>query len=157
MTDREIPLAPEALAERLAEVFDLVGPVYRRAQRKVEGYLPGEEMSVGVRAVLTLLAEHGPLTVPQMGRELALSRQFVQRMVNDALARELVELAENPAHRRSSLVRPTPAGTSAITGLLAREREMLAAVGGGLTAADLDGCVRVLARLLRFLDDADPS
>lgn len=144
------------LAARLAEVFDLVGPVYRRAQRRVEHYLPEDDLSVGVRAVLTLLHERGPLTVPRMAGELALSRQFVQRMANDAAARALVRFAPNPAHKRSSLVHLTPEGSLAIASLLAREQTMLAAVGGDLTAADLDGCVRVLTRLLDFLEDPRP-
>ena len=37
------------------------------------------------------------MTVPQMGRAQALSRQFVQRMVNEAAAQGLVESVPNPA------------------------------------------------------------
>ncbi len=40
-----------------------------------------------MHAVLNLLREQGPMTVPQMSRAQALSRQFVQRMVNEAAAR----------------------------------------------------------------------
>src|SRR5690606_38188516 len=92
------------LTDRLIEVFDLVGPLYRRAYRKVEQDAPVEGLTVGVRAVLNLLREHGPMTVPQMGRAQALSRQFVQRMTNEAAALGLVESVPNPAHRRSSLI-----------------------------------------------------
>lgn len=45
---------------------------------------PVRGLSVGMRAVLNLLREHGPMTVPQMGCAQALSRQFGQRTVNDA-------------------------------------------------------------------------
>jgi DNA-binding MarR family transcriptional regulator len=148
-------LTPEELAVRLAEVFDLVGPLYRRAQRRVEHDVPSEGLSVGVRAVLIMLREHGPMTVPRMGRAQALSRQFVQRMVNEAAARRLVEVAPNPAHKRSSLIRLTDEGRAAIDTVVDRERAMLAQVGGGLTDADLSGCVRVLTHLLRFLDNVD--
>src|SRR4051794_27273382 len=78
------PLPSDELGHRLTEVFDLVGPLYRRAARKVEQAEPVEGVSAGVRAVLNLLRLHGPMSVPQMGRDQALSRQFVQRMVNDA-------------------------------------------------------------------------
>ncbi|WP_433175084.1 MarR family winged helix-turn-helix transcriptional regulator [Actinoallomurus sp. CA-150999] len=151
------PLGPDDLADRLAEVFDLVGPLYRRAQRKVEQYTPAEGLSVGVRAVLDLLRQNGPMTVPQMGRAQALSRQFVQRMVNEAAERGLVETAPNPAHRRSSLVRLTGEGAAAITALKARERAMLGRVGGDLTDAEISACLRVLTRMLEFLDDVDVS
>ena len=63
--------------DQLARVFDLVVPLYRRAQRKVEQDLPAAGLSVGVRAVLAMLRGGGPMTVPQMGRAQALSRQFV--------------------------------------------------------------------------------
>ncbi|MCO5998905.1 MarR family winged helix-turn-helix transcriptional regulator [Actinoallomurus rhizosphaericola] len=155
MTDSDSPLGPDELAGRLAEVFDLVGPLYRRAQRKVEQYAPRQGLSVGVRAVLALLQEHGPMTVPQMGRAQALSRQFVQRTVNEAAARGLVESIPNPAHKRSSLIRLTGEGAAAIAALVAREREMLSQVGGDLTDDDITACLRVLTRMLEFLDDVD--
>ncbi|GJF26280.1 MULTISPECIES: MarR family transcriptional regulator [Streptomyces] len=155
MDDTAAPLPPDDLGHRLTEVYDLVGPLYRRAQRSVEQGLAHEGVSVGVRAVLTLLHRGGPMTVPQMGRAQAISRQFVQRMVNDAAARGLVESIPNPAHRRSSLIRLTEAGRSAITDVLDREHAVLRAVGGGLTAADVTACLRVLGEMLHALDHVD--
>ncbi|RBQ21096.1 MarR family transcriptional regulator [Spongiactinospora rosea] len=142
-------------ADRLTEVFDLVGPLYRRAYRKVEQDAPIEGLSVGVRAVLNLLREQGPMTVPQMGRAQALSRQFVQRMINDAAARGLVEFVPNPAHKRSSLIRLTGEGAAAITAVIDRERAVLRQAAGDLSEAEIDGCLRVLSHLLRFLDDVE--
>jgi DNA-binding MarR family transcriptional regulator len=146
---------PADIGDRLAEVFDLVGPLYRRAQRRVELDLPGDGMSVGVRAVLKMLCEHGPMTVPQMSRAQALSRQFVQRMVNDAAAGGLVESVVNPMHRRSSLIRLTGTGHAAITRVTDRERTVLRHAGGDVSPDDLDGCVRVLTQLLRVLDTVE--
>ncbi|MFB6714229.1 MULTISPECIES: MarR family winged helix-turn-helix transcriptional regulator [unclassified Streptomyces] len=155
MTDSDPPLAPDDLAQRLTEVFALVGPLYRRVQRKVEEAAPIEGLSVGVRAVLDLLREHGPMTVPQMGRTQALSRQFVQRMVNDAAAGQLVEIVPNPAHQRSSLIRLTDDGRAAIDAALAREQDLLRRVDGSLTDADVTACVRVLSRMLDLFDNVD--
>ncbi|MFF3541503.1 MarR family winged helix-turn-helix transcriptional regulator [Streptomyces platensis] len=155
MTDIEPPLAPDDLAHRLTEVFDLVGPLYRRVQRKVEQAAPIEGLSVGVRAVLDLLRDNGPMTVPQMGRAQALSRQFVQRMVNDAAARQLVEILPNPAHQRSSLIRLTDEGRAAITAVLAREHALLRQVEGDLTDADVTACVRVLSKMLALFDHVE--
>ncbi|WP_280718159.1 MarR family transcriptional regulator [Kitasatospora sp. MAP5-34] len=138
------------------EVFALVGPLYRRVQRKIEQDA-AQGISVGVRAVLDLLREHGPMTVPQMGRAQSLSRQFVQRMVNDAAARELVESIPNPAHQRSSLIRLTDDGHAAITAVTAREHALLRQAGGDLTDADVTTCVRVLGRMLELFDDVDLS
>jgi DNA-binding MarR family transcriptional regulator len=152
MTTHGKPLAPDVLGHRLTEVFDLVGPLYRRVQRAVELNEPVQGLSVGVRAVLALLHRHGPMTVPQMGRAQALSRQFVQRMVHDAAARGLVETAPNPAHRRSSLVRLTDAGRAAITALLAHEHALLRQAGGELTGAEVDACLKVLGEMLKLFD-----
>ncbi len=154
-TPPDAPLVPDALGPRLMEVFALVGPLYRRVQRKVEETAPVEGLSVGVRAVLDLLREHGPMTVPQMGRAQALSRQFVQRMVNDAAAQHLVEPTPNPAHRRSPLITLTPDGKAAITAVTTREHAILRQVGGDLTDADVATCVRVLTRMLELFEDVD--
>jgi DNA-binding MarR family transcriptional regulator len=155
VTDTDPPLAPDDLAHRLTEVVDLVGPLYRRVQRKVEQAAPIEGLSVGVRAVLDLLRENGPMTVPQMGRAQALSRQFVQRMVNDAAAGQLVEITPNPAHQRSSLIRLTDRGRAAITAVIAREHALLREVDGDLTDADVTACVRVLTKMLELFDNVD--
>ncbi len=155
MSENERSLASEELADRLAEVFDLVGPLYRRAFRKVEQDTTIEGLSVGVRAVLNMLREHGPMTVPQMGRTQALSRQFVQRMINDAAARGLVEFVPNPAHKRSSLIRLTQEGRTAITAVVDRERAVFRQVGGDLSGAEVDACIRVLSHLLQSLDNVE--
>ncbi|GGQ27021.1 MarR family transcriptional regulator [Streptomyces griseomycini] len=148
-------LVSEELTDRLTEVFDLVGPLYRRTQRKVEQDLSAEGLSVGVRAVLTLLHKHGPMTVPQMGRAQALSRQFLQRMVNDAAARGLVQSVPNPAHKRSSLIRLTEQGQTAVTAVIDRERAVLRRASGDLTGTEIDACLRVLSRLLEVMGDVD--
>lgn len=143
------------IARRLAEVYQVVGPLYRRAMRAVERDVAADGLSVGVRAVLDLLDRDGPMTVPQMGRAQSLSRQFVQRMVNDALAAGQVELVDNPAHQRSRLVRLTGPGRAAITAVATREHRLLREVGGDLTGPDVDACLKVLNRMLAALDDLD--
>ncbi|WP_214403919.1 MarR family winged helix-turn-helix transcriptional regulator [Pseudonocardia lacus] len=149
------PLDPDTLADRLAEVYLIVGPLYRRVLRAVERDAPVSGISVGVRAVLDLLARNGPMTVPQMGRAQSLSRQFVQRMVNEAVAAGHVELTDNPAHRRSRLARLTDAGRATIDAVTAREHDLLRQVGGDLTDDEVRACVRVLGQMLVALDDVD--
>ncbi|MFD4599349.1 MarR family winged helix-turn-helix transcriptional regulator [Streptomyces sp. NPDC058464] len=155
MNDIDKPLAPDELGERITEVFDLIGPLYRRAFRKIEQGEQIEGASVGVRSVLDLLRRYEPMTVPQMGRIMALSRQFVQRMVNDAVARGWAEVTPNPAHQRSSLIRLTADGRATITAVLAREHALNRQVGGDLTDAEITACVRVLKQLLVTFDNVD--
>ncbi|MFI7498504.1 MarR family winged helix-turn-helix transcriptional regulator [Streptomyces sp. NPDC049687] len=153
--DPQAPLPPDELGRRLTEVFDLVGPLYRRALRKVEQGEEVEGASVGVRSVLDLLRRKGEMTVPQMGRVMALSRQFVQRMVNDAAAQGWVESVPNPAHQRSSLIRLTEEGRTLVTAVLDREHTLNRQVGGGLTDAEVRACVRVLTEMLKTFDHVD--
>ncbi len=156
MSDQDKPLPPDELGHRLTEVFDLIGPLYRRALRKVEQGQQAEGVSVGVRSVLDLLRLRGqPMTVPEMGRVMALSRQFVQRMVNDAAAEGWVEITPNPAHQRSSLIRLTEEGRATITRILGREHHLNRQVGGDLTEAEVRACVRVLREMLKTFDHVD--
>ena len=152
MTDT--PLSPDELPGRLMEVFGLVGPLYRRVQRRID-LDATQGVSVGVRAVLDLLRERGPMTVPQMGRAQSLSRQFVQRMVNEGAAAGLVEAIPNPAHARSSLIALTDTGEATITTIVAREHAVLRQAAGDLTDADVATTVRVLSRMLALFDDVE--
>ncbi|PWH05945.1 MarR family transcriptional regulator [Brachybacterium endophyticum] len=149
------PLGPDALAERLAEVYVAIGPVYRTVARIVERSEGAMGMSTGVRNVLDQLRRDGERTVPQLARAQDLSRQFVQRMVNDAAREGFVELAENPAHRRSSLVRLTNGGRLAITAVTDREHDLMTRVGGDLTAEEVDSTLRVLHHMQIALEELD--
>lgn len=150
-------LPPEQLAPRLAEVYVALGPVYRKVARIVERSEPVMGMSVGVRAVLEQLAREGERTVPQMARAQDLSRQFVQRMVNDAKASDFVELVPNPAHRRSSLVRLTGPGREAISAVTSREQELMGRVGGDLTGEEIDTTLRVLNHMFAGLEEVESA
>lgn len=156
VNDIDEPLPPEDLGHRVSEVFDLVGALYRRGLRKLEQDEAVGGVPVGVRSVLVLLHRYGPMTVPQMARLMALTRQFVQRMTNDAIERGWTQATPNPAHQRSSLIRITDEGTAVITAILAREHALNRQVGGGeLTDAELRACVRVLKEMLRTFDHVD--
>jgi DNA-binding MarR family transcriptional regulator len=50
------------------------------------------------------------------------TRQHIQALVNDLLELRLVSLDDNPAHRRSALVRLTPEGQKGIERMRQRER-----------------------------------
>jgi DNA-binding MarR family transcriptional regulator len=148
---------PSRLGVRLAEVYRLLGPLYRQVQRRVEADEPVMGMSTGVRAVLDELAQVRQATVPALAARLGISRQFVQRMVNDAIAARWVVRGDNPAHRRSSLLALTPDGRRAIGAVLDREHELMGRTPGALTDDDIDTTLRVLAAMRAALDALEPA
>ncbi|AYC36968.1 MarR family winged helix-turn-helix transcriptional regulator [Streptomyces griseorubiginosus] len=156
MNDIDEPLPPDELGHRVSEVFDLVGALYRRGLRTLEQDEADRGMSVGVRSVLVLLHRYGTMTVPQMARVMSLTRQFVQRMTNEAMDRGWAEATPNPAHQRSSLIRITAEGEAVVEAVLAREHALNRQVGGGeLTGAELQACARVLKEMLRTFDHVE--
>jgi DNA-binding MarR family transcriptional regulator len=142
-------LPPDELGARLAEVFRVLGPLYRRTAQVVAADEAVEHVSTGARAVLEHLLVHGPSTVPAVARALELSRQFVQRSIDEARAADLVAMVATPRHRRSALATLTPAGRARIEQVQRRERAVLAGTPGDLTDADIDACLIVLRRLLQ--------
>lgn len=55
-----------------------------------------------------------PVTVPQIGRRLGVSRQNIQRLVNDLAADGLVVFVDNPDHKTSPLVALTDHGRAVL-------------------------------------------
>lgn len=54
-------------------------------------------------------AERAP-TVAQIGRSMGEARQLVQRAANSLRDAGLIEMADNPDHKRAPLLHPTPRG-----------------------------------------------
>ncbi len=141
----------------LYELIRLIRPVHRRLARAVEAYLEGAGVTVGMRAVLEVLNEGGPLSVPDIGRVLFLSRQQVQLMVNDLEVAGLVERRPNPAHKRSSLFALTDFGENRFAEIRLRETDNITALCEQFSGEDLKASQRVLCGLLdqfsEFEDD----
>ncbi|MEU2348383.1 MarR family winged helix-turn-helix transcriptional regulator [Modestobacter sp. NPDC049651] len=149
------PIGAGAAAYR---VLQQVRPLYQAAGRAVDDALDGTELTMALRAVLELVLERGPLTVPQVAREFAITRQSVQALVDTGADRGLVELADNPQHRRSRLVTATGHGRRTFAEVHRRELANLDRVAGDLDSADLVRCAAVLATLtdrIRRLSDQD--
>lgn len=136
-----------ASGQRLSDVFRAVGPLYREAAQRVARDEQLEGVSTGVRAVLEELLAEGRQTMPAVARNLGTTRQYVQRVVEEAAAAGLVRSVPNPAHRRSPLLALTPVGRAAIRRILRREQAALAGAARDLSDRDVDACLRVLHRL----------
>lgn len=109
-------------------------------------------ISGGMRAVLESVIAGGPQTVPQMARVRPVSRQHIQGLVNSLLEAGLVEMTENPAHKRSKLVTATTAGRAAFASMRTREAEAFARLPLARSAPELVAATQVLRDLIEIFD-----
>ena len=133
--------------EAAYRVLSGVRPLYQASARAVEDALRDTGLTVPLRAVLELLIATGPLTAPQIAREFGVTRQSVQALVDVGVERGLLELHDNPQHRRSRLVAPTDDGRRTFADVHRREIANLDRVTADLDVDDLASCARVLAVL----------
>ncbi len=145
---------------RVYDVIRHVRPLHAVLAQAVTVALAGRDVTMPMRAVLEVLHDDGPRTVPAVARTLDLSRQFVQRLVDACAARGLVADEPNPAHRRSPLVTLTPRGEDEISDILADEAATLRRVAAGLDPDDVEACLRVVdhlhAEFARYVEGARP-
>jgi DNA-binding MarR family transcriptional regulator len=64
----------------------------------------------GVFGVLKILRNDGNMTVADIARSWDVSRQYIQKLVNDMVKDDLVEMVDNPKHKKSKLVTLTEKG-----------------------------------------------
>ena len=139
-------------AEALEAVLDETVALFFRLRAVAERLHGQGEGTSGRRAVLRELRGEGPKTVPQMARARPVSRQSMQATVNGLTGDGLVELAHNPAHKRSKLVRLTPRGEDLLSEMDLREVEALAELGVGVPEEDLRMTAEVLASVRAMLE-----
>ncbi|MBZ8131820.1 MarR family winged helix-turn-helix transcriptional regulator [Afifella sp. IM 167] len=89
----------------------------------------------------------GGFTVAQLARNMGLARQSVQRIVDEMLGAGIFELAENPAHKRAKLVRPTKEGERLFEAALFRWLPLADALAEEAGAGELQRMTAVLQRL----------
>lgn len=87
-------------------------------------YGPGD-LSLGKRGVLIHLFRGGPQTVPQVAQAKQVSRQYIQKVVNQLVQAGYVRFAENEAHKRSPLVQLSEQGWAYLIGRLEHEVRMV--------------------------------
>ena len=130
--------------EPIEELLNEVRLLWHRLVQVGERLHAREPLTLSMRAVLEFLAREGPATVPGIARSRHVTRQHVQALANGLLARRLVELVDNPAHKRSPLVRLTRAGERTIRRMKAREAPLLARCAVGVSRSDVKKAVEAL-------------
>ncbi len=142
------------LQGREADLYKVIVAV-RAAFNRLKSFADDLHEDLGItaamRAVLEHLATRGPDTVPRIATTKGVSRQHIQTIVNSLLDDALVDLRENPAHARSSLVVLTTVGAQRFAVIRAREQHHLSRLAAAVDQTDLQAVSTTLQALTRQL------
>ena len=129
----------ELVVETIAAFFLL-----RATGRRIEAVTAADG---GYWGMLRSLKLEGAQTVPQIARSRPVSRQHIQKLANEMIADGVVELVNNPAHKRSKLLQLTDKGETIFQEITARIAQAAAGLSQDMDIADLQVAVRVLRQL----------
>ncbi|HRJ69823.1 MAG TPA: MarR family transcriptional regulator [Beijerinckiaceae bacterium] len=145
------------LTELVLETFRLNGEVLISGDRLVADLrLTSARWQVLGAIGLSTVA----LPVAHIARNMGLSRQAVQRLVNEMAHQGLVRLAPNPHHQRAKLVLLTAEGAATYAAAMDRQRPWVEALATGLSTEEIGAACRVLRHLrskLRSQNDRMPE
>jgi DNA-binding MarR family transcriptional regulator len=94
-----------------------------------------------------------PLSVAQIARNMGLSRQAVQRLVNEMERDALVRFEPNPFHRRAKFVLLAPQGKAAYESAMKRQGPWACNLAVGLTTKEIEAAAIILRKFRRRLED----
>jgi len=130
-------------SEVLAAFFEL-----RAAGQKLGAVA---EFGGGTWGLMKTIAEEGPVTMAEFARRRAVSRQYIQKIANELIARGHVALESNPRHRRSGLLALTPAGRRELRIVSARIDRQLAAWARRLDGRPVADAARTVSEFRQLI------
>lgn len=148
MTEQHTQQSVDTFTREVALLF------FRMRQAATE-YLGQGRHSSGRRSILKSLGDLGPHTVPQMARARGVSRQHIQRIVDELRRDGLVDRAPNPAHRRSLLIELTAEGEGMLVDMERRESELFRYVAAGLGLEQIDDATEVVRHVRHRLESSE--
>jgi DNA-binding MarR family transcriptional regulator len=98
-----------------------------------------------------------PLPVAHIARNMGLTRQAVQRVVDEMRADGLVRLEQNPHHRRAMLVLATERGEAAYRAASERQERWAETLTAGLAPEGFEAASALLREMLRRLEATNPA
>lgn len=97
----------------LGRISFLLGKLHIRALDLEVHELEPLGIDIKQHAVLTLLADEGPMTQQELGQRLGIDRTTIVTVVDGLDQKDLVERRRSPADRRAYLLTLTPSGRHA--------------------------------------------
>jgi DNA-binding MarR family transcriptional regulator len=140
--------AVQTLTDLTLTVFRLNGALLQWGDRLVEplGLTSARWQMLGAIALA-----RAPLSAPQVGESMGVSRQGAQKQLNLLVEQGLVESFANPSHRRSPLYRLTARGQHRYEQAQALWQTRAAALGARISTARSVATISTLEGLLRQL------
>lgn len=138
--------------ELIVEVFRLNGLLISNADKLVAKFgLTGARWQV-----MGALVQTGGLeTVPRLARDMGLTRQSVQRVVNEMVADGMLKFEENPHHKRSKFVRMTAKGENVFSAALEIQIPYVRELSEGISKKRLIDAKHVLEHIRQRLAEKE--
>jgi DNA-binding MarR family transcriptional regulator len=143
---------PYSTGVALQEVYNETVALFQRMSAVLEDVHGQGTLTASRRDLLLRLAQPGPQTVPQLARARLVSRQAIQRLVDELATEGYVEFTDNIAHKRSPLVQLTPKGKDALYAMLQRERQLVAQMKISIPAEQLRTTAEGLRAVREWLE-----
>lgn len=130
----------------------LIRRLFRSMASLADRYLHDSGLSAADRAVMEFLYPEAELTVPDIARRYAVSRQHVQITVNALLTKGLLESGENPRHKRSLLIRLSSLGRNCFAEIRRNESALVEQLFADIPADSIGATNATLEALLNKLN-----
>lgn len=136
---------------QIAQLIWQVRRLFQRMASESNDLLTCYGITASQRAVLQFLDHNEPETLVNMARAHDVSRQHIQQIANELLAKGLVETVENPHHKRSFLLQRTKAGNALFNEIKRTETELFARIAEQFDNAAVQTTVSTLLQLNDYL------
>ncbi len=147
-------MSAEAVTDLILETFRLNGRLLAAGDALVGdlGLTSARWQVLGAVAMAPM-----PLPVAHIARNMGLTRQTVQRTVNELEAAGLVRFAPNPHHQRAKLVLLTGQGEAVYAAARGRQRPWAGALADGVATEAIAAATAVLRSLRVKLEQGDET
>ncbi|MEZ6028565.1 MAG: MarR family winged helix-turn-helix transcriptional regulator [Hyphomonadaceae bacterium] len=135
------------MAAAITGLIEEIVQAYHRLTRASDQLHAKLGLTTGMRSVLLTLENGPPLTISAIAVQRSVSRQFMQRLVQDMVGGGWLSLEINPEDRRVSLVAPTAKARRAIVKLRKVETPLFSELQSHFSQADLTRATDVLKRI----------
>lgn len=150
--DAAVSTPPEDMTRLILAIFRANGALLAAGDRLVAGL---GLTSARWQLLGSIAEEEQPLSVAQLARKMGVTRQAVQRIVNELQKNGMIAFRTNPHHRRAQLIVLTKHGQNLFERAMQIQQPWVTTLGFGIPAARGADLRETLDLLLTTLDAID--